>query len=139
MADLILASVAGTHSNGASGMSFQEHLQLMASQVDALIGVAISDMDGIIVDEYKTDPSLDMAMLAAEYGRLWSVADQAGNACELGATEECCVSNEKFNLVIRKISADYFLLMTISPERGFGKGRFYAKMSVASLLEEIEV
>jgi len=120
-------------------MSFQEHLQLMASRVEALSGVAISDMDGIIVDEYKTDPSLDMAMLVAEYGTFWSAADKAGNSCELGATEELCVLSEKANIVIRKISADYFLLMVISAEKGLGKGRFYAKMSVGPLQEEIEV
>ncbi len=120
-------------------MSFQDHLQKMANQVEALTGVAISDMDGIIVDEYKIDPSLDMSMLVAEYGGFWSAADKAGQSCDLGGTEEICILGEKTNLVIRKISKDYFLLVVISAEKGMGKGRFYAKMSVGPLQEEIEV
>lgn len=119
-------------------MSFQEHLKLMATQVEALSGVAVSDMDGIIVDEYKVDSALDMSMLVAEYGRFWAVVDQAGHSCAFGDTEELCILSEKSNIVVRKINKGYFLLMVIAAEKGFGKGRFYAKMSIAPLLEEIE-
>jgi len=120
-------------------MSFQEHLQIIAKQVDALSGIAISDMDGIIVDAYLADSSLDMAMLVAEYGQFWSLADQAGHSCDLGTSEELCILNEKTTILIRKINADYFLLLVLASEQGLGKARFYAKMSVGPLLEEIEV
>lgn len=120
-------------------MIFQEHLKKMAEKIEDLSGVAIADMDGIIVDEYTSDPDFEMALLVAEYGTFWYSADKAGVSCEIGPASEVCVLTEKATIVIRKVGKDYFLLLAIAADKGFGKSRFYAKMMAEALKEEIEV
>lgn len=119
-------------------MSFQERLQEISETIEELNGVAIADMDGIIVEEYKKDPSFDMALLVAEYGTFWYSADKAGVSCDIGPAKEVCVLTENATVVIRKICQDYFLLLAISSEKGMGKSRFYARMMADTLAEEIE-
>lgn len=120
-------------------MIFQEYLRKMAEKIDDLSGVAIADMDGIVVDEYKSNPDFDMALLIAEYGTFWYSADKAGISCEIGPASEVCVLTEKATIVIRKIGQEYFLLLAIAADKGFGKGRFYARIMAETLEEEIEV
>ncbi|MFQ5596903.1 MAG: roadblock/LC7 domain-containing protein [Nitrospiria bacterium] len=120
-------------------MSFQEQLKKMAEKIDDFSGVAIADMDGIIIEEYKVDPSFDLSLLVAEYGTFWSSADKASVSSDMGAVCELCMLTEKATIVLRKVSRDYFLLLVISAEKSFGKSRFYARMVADSLEEEIGV
>jgi len=119
-------------------VGFREHLKNLAEKIEDLTGVAIADMDGMIIEEYKPDPAFDMAMMVAEYGTFWYSADKAGLSCDIGLANEVCVFTEKATVVIRKISQDYFLILAIAAGKGFGKGRFHARMIADLLEEEIE-
>ena len=119
-------------------MSFQEHLKNVADKLENLSGLAIADSDGIIVEEYQVDPSLDMPSLVAEYGTLWQGIDRAGLSSDIGATREFSILTEKTSLVIRKISRGYFLLLAISSEKNLGKGRFYTRIAADALVADLE-
>ncbi len=118
-------------------MTFQEHMDDVTKRVDGLAGAAIADSDGIIVEEYSNDTSVDLSMLVAEYGTLWSVAKQAGLACELGSTREFAIFTDKGILVLRTIKTGYFLVFAIHSEKSFGKARFYARIVAEDLVESL--
>ncbi len=118
-------------------MTFQEHMAHAVKRIKDLSGAAISDSDGIIVEEYHKDASIDMALLVAEYGPLWNLADKAGTACHSGIVHEMSIVADKMNLIIRKIAPGYNLIFAMGSKESLGKGRFYAGIIAEDLMEDL--
>lgn len=120
-------------------MTFQESMDDVAKRIDGLAGAAIADSDGILVEEYKNDPAVDLSVLVAEYGTLWNLADRAGLASELGVAHEFSVFTDKAILILRTIKKGYFLVFAINSEKGFGKARFYARIIAEDLVKGLDL
>ena len=118
-------------------MNFKESLKKISEKIDDLLGIAIAATDGIIVEEYRADPTLDLSSIVAEFGALWRTVDKAGHSVELGSSEEMTVITERAVILIKKINSEYFLLLAVASEKNFGKGRFILRMEAATLMEEL--
>lgn len=118
-------------------MNFADRLKKIVDKIGDVLGAAISGVDGIILEEYKVDPALDLASLAAEYGALWRAVDNAGLSVDLGAAKEITVLTGKMMIILKKINSEYFLVLAIGSERNFGKGRFFLKREAGALLKEL--
>ncbi|HIE65327.1 MAG: hypothetical protein ABGX83_03520 [Nitrospira sp.] len=118
-------------------MSFSEHLKGIADGLDDLLGVALADMDGIIVEEYTVDATLDMAVLVAEYSPLWNTAEKAGSSINLDPPDEMHLLHDQTAVIARKINPDYFLIMGLKSKKGIGKGRFLVTLAAAAIEEEL--
>lgn len=118
-------------------MSFSEHLKTIADGLDGLLGVAIADMDGIIVEEYTLESRLDMALFVAEYCPLWNTAEKAGSSIELGPPDELNLLHDTTAVIARKINADYFLIMGLESKKGIGKGRYHLTLGAAAIEKEL--
>lgn len=118
-------------------MSLKASLKKISEKVDDLMGVAIAAADGIIVEEYRADPALDLASVVAECGALWKTVDTASQSVELGASQEMTIVTERAVVLVKKINSEYFLLLAVASEKNFGKGRFLLRMEAATLMEEL--
>ena len=118
-------------------MSFSEHLKGIADGLDGLLGVAIADMDGIIVEEYSVDSRLDMTTFVAEYSPLWNTAEKAGSAVNLDPPDGMNLLHDTTAVIARKINPDYFLIMGLDAKKGIGKGRFLATVAAAAIEKEL--
>ncbi|MFQ5579897.1 MAG: roadblock/LC7 domain-containing protein [Nitrospiria bacterium] len=118
-------------------MSFSEHLKGIADGLDGLMGVAIADMDGIIVEEYSVDSGLDMAVFVAEYSPLWTSAEKAGSSMNFDPPDEMNLLHETTAVIARKINPEYFLIMGMESRKGIGKGRYLATLAVAAIEKEL--
>jgi predicted regulator of Ras-like GTPase activity (Roadblock/LC7/MglB family) len=118
-------------------MNFKESLRKLADKMDDVLAIAIGDMDGIILEEYRTDPLFDIASLVAEYSGLWRTVDKASLSLDLGSSKEISILTEKTTIIVKKINEGYFLLLASSSEKNFGKGRFLVKKEIAALVEEL--
>ncbi len=118
-------------------MSFSEHLKGISEGLDGLLGVALADMDGIIVEEYTIDSDIDMAVFVAEYSPLWNTAEKAGSSINLDPPDEMSLLNETTAVIARKINPDYFLIMGLDSKKGIGKGRFHLTLAAAAIEKEL--
>lgn len=118
-------------------MNLKENLKKIAEKVDDVRGVAIAAADGIIVEEYRADPSLDLTSIVAECGVLCTSAEKASQSVELGASQEMTIVTERATVLVKKINPEYFLLLVVASEKNFGKGRFLLRMEAATLVEEL--
>lgn len=118
-------------------MSFKESLQKIADKLDDVLGIAISDMDGIILEEYKGDPLFDVTSLAAEYSAVWRTVDKASLSVDLGLSQEMSILTEKAAIIVKKINEGYFLLLATASDKNLGKGRFLVKKEAAALAKEL--
>jgi len=118
-------------------MSFREGLEKIAKKVDDLLGVAIVDAEGILVQEFKTNPSFDLISLVAEYSAFVKAADKASVSMELGASQEVMVITDKLTIIIKKINNSYFLFLAAESDKNLGKGRFFMKREAYALVEDL--
>lgn len=118
-------------------MSFSEHLKGIADGLDGLLGVALADMDGIIVEEYTVGSRLDMAVFVAEYSPLWNIAEKAGSSVNLDPPDEINLLHDTTAVIARKINPDYFLIMGLESKKGTGKGRFCLTLAAAAIEKEL--
>lgn len=118
-------------------MNFTESLKKIADRIDDFLGIAVAGVDGIILEEYKADPLLDLSSLVAEYSAFWRGVDKATASVDLGATHEMSILTDKTVIILKKINSDYFLLLATGSEKNFGKGRFLMRKEMAALAEEL--
>ena len=118
-------------------MSFGDGLQHILNRVPGALGVAIAGMDGIIVEERKNDPRLDLQALGAECSTLLKSADRTTSSIEASGLKEFSMVCDNYVFVLRRINNDYFLILALPSEREFGKGRFQLRRAVTGLIKEM--
>ncbi len=118
-------------------MNFMESLERIAGKIDDLLGVAVVDSDGILVQDHIIDPDLDITALVAEYSALLKAADKASSSVEIGVSHEITVLTEKAIVIIKKINEGYFLFLVARSDKNMGKGRFFMKREAAAMVEDM--
>ena len=117
-------------------MSFSEVLKELAREVKGVKGAAIVGMDGIVVEQYVPGPGPDLQPLAAEYGNVVKVVQNAADSLSMGQARELAVLTEGSVTIIRKINEEYFMALLAEPGAAFGKGRFLLRKAVARVAGE---
>lgn len=117
---------------------FKESLQQIIDNTDGSIGVLIMGTDGIAVEKVMADAhgsELDEAA-AAEFTSLVKSAQRTGSGMNLGKLNELFIACEETNVIIRFLSQDYFLVLTLKPEGNIGRGRYELRKAELVLARE---
>ena len=118
-------------------MSFVESLRRVTNNLKDSKGIALVGMDGIVVEEHKKDPTLDLQSLGAEYSAMMREVQKANSALQVGDVREVSVLTDKAIVISRQLSKEYFLVLVVEPEGNFGKGRFLIRREIATLEKEL--
>lgn len=118
-------------------MSLVTSLQSILDGVDEAEGIALVGLDGIIVNEVKRSPTIDLSAVAAEYCGLWREMDRVSGGLSHGPTEECLIANDTRTLVFRRVTPEYFLALSVAREGNTGKGRFLLRYAAPQLAKEL--
>lgn len=118
-------------------MSFEESLRRVTNNIEDSLGVAMVGMDGMVVEEHKKDPLLDLQSLGAEYCAVIKDIERVSSSLGLGSGREISVVTDKAIVILKKINEEYFLLLVLGSEGNFGKGRFLLKREIAFLEKEL--
>jgi predicted regulator of Ras-like GTPase activity (Roadblock/LC7/MglB family) len=118
-------------------MSFRDGLERIVHKIDDILGVAIVDSEGIMVQEVKRDPSFDLISLVAEYSAFVKAADKASVSVDLGFSQEVTIKTEKASIIIQKINPEYFLFLAAETDKNIGKGKFFMKQEAFALAEDL--
>jgi predicted regulator of Ras-like GTPase activity (Roadblock/LC7/MglB family) len=118
-------------------MSLMAALQAILDGAADAEGVALVGMDGIIVEEIKRSPGLDLHVLAAEYCGLWRDMNRVSGGLSLGTTQECVIANEARTLLLRRVTPDYFLALALSRDGNAGRGRFFLRSNAPQVAKDL--
>ncbi len=117
---------------------FTETLKKVVDNVDGGIAAIIMGLDGIPVDSYSRVPDkVDITTIAEEFSFILGQVRKAAESLKVGATEELSVKAPKLTLVVRMISADYFVAVALSPEGNFGKCRYLLRLAGPQLTSQL--
>ena len=116
---------------------FAETLRKVVDNVDGGIAAVIMGLDGIPVDQYVRQNSVDVNTVAMEFSFILAQIKKAGDSLQVGGLEELTVKAQRLLLVCRMISPQYFVAVAMAPEGNFGKARFLARMATPALVAQL--
>jgi predicted regulator of Ras-like GTPase activity (Roadblock/LC7/MglB family) len=116
---------------------FKEQLRAIVDGSDGIASL-VMDSSGIALDSYSTDdPAFDINMVGIEFSVVVNSIKRATEMLEAGTAREVAVNTEKMTTIIRMLSSEYFLALTLKPEGNLGKARYLMRTAAPKLLAEL--
>lgn len=117
---------------------FQDALKKIVDHVDGGIAGLVMGFDGISLDQYTREGhKIEVTTVGMEFSFILTQVRRAAELLQLGDALEVTIKAEKLTVVIRLISAEYFLAIALSPEGNFGKARYLLRVAAPKLQSEL--
>lgn len=117
---------------------FNRILQSIVEGTGGGIGAVLMGYDGIPIDQYfSEDEGSDLQAMAVEYANILKEIRKAADILGTGAMEEVSIKTERFHVILRILTEDYFVALTLEPGGNFGKGRFLLMREASPLREAL--
>ena len=117
-------------------MSFTPTLKEAVRRIDGAVSASIIGIDGMPVEEYAVEKIINLDDLSAESAQMMKNIASAATSLGLGEASEFSIISDLCGIIMRKITAEYYLALIIRPDGNFGKGRFVMKSIVSKLEKE---
>jgi predicted regulator of Ras-like GTPase activity (Roadblock/LC7/MglB family) len=122
---------------------FAETLQRIMDQTPGAVGITLMDNDGIPIETNPPDGAsgggggTDWFAASIEYaavlGQLKSIAEGMGNS----GLEEVTFKTGVLTTVVRPLTAEYLLALSLGPAGNHGKGRYLMRVVTPDLVKEL--
>ena len=117
---------------------FKEILQDLVERTDGGVAGLLMASDGIAIDQYsKGDGPFDIESVGMEYSVVLKGIQRAAEMLDTGAATEISVKTERLTTVVRMLSDEYFVALTVAPGGNVGKARFLLRASAPKLIENL--
>ena len=119
---------------------FQEHLKRLVDSTDGGLAGLLMGFDGIAVETYAAtngEPAPDINTIGMEFSFLLTQVKKAAESLELGGLHELTIRTEKLTILMRIVSAEYFVALAVRAEGNFGKGRYLLRVVSPKILAEL--
>jgi predicted regulator of Ras-like GTPase activity (Roadblock/LC7/MglB family) len=117
---------------------FKSILQDIVEQSGGGISSALMGYDGIAVDQYeKPFEGIDLQLVAVEYANVLKEVKKTVEILETGEMEEVVIRTERFTVLIRALTDDYFVTLTLRRDGNFGKARYMLAKESSRLREAL--
>ena len=117
---------------------FSEILQAIVDETGGGIGAVLMGYDGIAIDQYfLPEEQIDLQMIAVEYSNILKEIKKTAAILNVGEMEEVSIKTERLIIVIRIITVEYFVALTLKKDGNFGKGRYLLSRESARLAAEL--
>ena len=114
---------------------FDDILQQLTEQTPGGIGAVLMGYDGIAIATHVVSGSdLDLSMIAIEYANVLKEIRKTAHILNVGEMEEVSIKTERFHIVVRIITPDYFVAMTLKRDGNFGKARYLLTRETGNLV-----
>ena len=125
-------------------MAFRETLEQLCQQVDGAVAASVMGCDGIAVDSHEVDlsrvaspPDVNLSSAMVEYSNIFGQVRTAAEQLQAGAASEFSIRTEKLVTVGRSVTADYFVLLALTPDGNVGKARYALRIGVSKIAAEL--
>ncbi len=117
---------------------FQENLRKLVTETEGGIAGLLMGFDGIAVDNFIIeDGGVDIQTVGMEFSFILGQVRKAAEILNVGGVEEVAIRCETLTLIIRVLSADYFVALALRPEGNSGKGRYLLRVVAPQLQSEL--
>ncbi|HKK00880.1 MAG TPA: roadblock/LC7 domain-containing protein [Desulfuromonadales bacterium] len=102
------------------------------------VGAVLMGYDGIAIDQYfKSVDDVDLQLVTVEYANVLKEIHRTVEILNTGALEEVAIRTGRFFVVIRALTDDYFVALTLSRNGNFGKARYILTKEAPALRQAL--
>ena len=116
---------------------FRERLQRVADRIDGALALSLIAKDGIPVETFTKEESLDLELLAAELMSQVRAVAQNHQELSVGEVLHFSVTTDRYILMIGALTEDYFLLLVLRADASSGLARFELRRAVLLFEEDL--
>lgn len=103
---------------------FLDRLSSVSEKIEGARALSLVAPDGIPVESFSADNTLDLDALAAELISQVRGIAQDNRDLEVGTVEQLSVSTDRMVLMVSALSAGYYLLLVLDHGSSHGRARF---------------
>lgn len=119
-------------------MSLRDTLTEIVKNVEGGIAAIIMAYDGIPIDEVVvTQTEFDLQLLTVEYATVLKEIKRAVEVIKVGEMEEVSIATGQVRVAMRVLNDELFLVLVMSKDGNFGKGRYLLRIKSPELIEEL--
>ena len=119
-------------------MSIRDTLKDVVENVEGALAAMIMAYDGIPIDEITVPQSgFDLQSLSVEYATVLKEIKRAVELVKAGAMEEVSITTNHTLVAFRVLNEDLFLVLIMTKDGNFGKGRYMLRLKAYDLLREL--
>src|SRR3990172_11376567 len=120
-------------------MIFDDIVKDAVENTSGALAALLMGSDGISLSKYVPKGSgIEMEVIGIEYANLLAEVRKAADVLESGEVKEGCITTEKFVVIMRSITKEYFMAMAIAPGGNIGKGRFLLRVAAPKVGKELQ-
>ncbi len=102
------------------------------------MGVVLMGYDGIAVEqEMAQGESVDPHLVAVEYANVLKEVQKAAEVLQTGGLEEVSINTGRFRVILRMLTDEYFVALTLRRDGNFGKARYLLMRDAEKLKKEL--
>ncbi|MCP3957564.1 MAG: hypothetical protein GY719_06895 [bacterium] len=116
---------------------FIERLQQVTDRIDGALALSLIAKDGIPVETYTREESLDLELLAAELMSQVRAVAQNHQELSVGAVKHFAVITDRYILMVGALTEDYYLLLVLEAGSSSGRARFELRRAVLLFEEDL--
>jgi predicted regulator of Ras-like GTPase activity (Roadblock/LC7/MglB family) len=117
---------------------FRKILQRIVEETGGGIGAVLMGYDGIAIEQFfAPEQEIDLQMVVVEYSNVLKEIRRTAEILSLGEMEEISIRTDRFLIVIRMLTVDYFVALIISRDGNFGKARYLLTRENENLVEAL--
>src|SRR5262245_56666079 len=118
---------------------FTERLRTIVRSVDGAVSASIMGVDGIPVQAYEVDQKddVDVASLLVEFSSLIPQVQRSAQMFAAGGLEELSIKSERLVTIIRPVTAEYFLALSLKASANLAKGRYLLRIHAPKLAGDL--
>ncbi len=104
---------------------FKQSLEKIVSSTADAIGAILMGYDGIGIESFRNpDNDTDMTLLGIEYSNTVKEIRNTAEILQNGELEEVSIKTDRYYVIIRHLTAEYFAALVLKRSGNFGQGRY---------------
>ena len=121
---------------------FTEVLKRVLHETPGAVSVTLMGFDGIAIDTQEIDPTNDdesatWQQAAIELGHIAGQLKTISTGMGTGDVQEVTVQTGGLTTLLRPLTDEYFIALSMRPDANLGKGRFLVRVSAPKLTAEL--
>ncbi|MBN2362266.1 MAG: roadblock/LC7 domain-containing protein [Deltaproteobacteria bacterium] len=121
-------------------MGFREHIERLVREVPGSVNCTLLGFDGIAIDSVdgnKPAGQLNAGDATIEFAHLVAQIRRAAEGLAAGDVDEVCIRSDKMVALLRPLTAEYLVVLTMLPGGLVGKGRHLLRVAAPKLQQEL--
>lgn len=117
---------------------FTDVLSTIVEQTSGGIGAVLMGYDGIAVGQFhRPVEDIDLSLVAVEYANVLKEIKKAAEILQTGELEEVSILTGSYQVLIRTLTPEYFVSLTMERGGNAGKGRFLLMREAPNLRSQL--